>query len=1215
VSAKVLLALLGVGCTVSAQPTLNLSEDLVKLGIASQNMVPNQPSVDAGPLFFQGVLYAQNKKIGRVIADPGAYYFLSQQYAGTHLAWANLSNLTLDLQGSDLHFTFPVATGISLTNATNIALQNFTVDYDPLPFTQVQVLSVNPAQQQIQFAVAGNWQNPSVLNEVFSIPNGSVDVHIFRDGRPIIGANRLHAANPIGSSQFTVSPDPGLTPSDVVALIRPGDITVLCMRSSSVAVGAIRCTGCTVRNIAIYSGAGVGFEGAFAEFSVFDHIYVMPKPDTDRLVSSFTGLQLSGGLGNQIRQSRMIRTMDNGLEYGTRVIGSVQSQTDNRTFVVEGLITSYVSYGLAVPNGSAVSFQRLTDGAVVASAVTASPVAPPYSGEPPQATFTFDRDLPQSIVGTLIFGTDPDSRAANSVVERNAVEEETDCCSGFFVVGLGNSTFLGNYAQRTAMSGLQTENDLQPGNFNSPPSSNFGISNNVIDGANWTRTGYPLAQLGSISVDATNAPVLLTGSPDQNISITGNFIADSGSAAVWLGNTNGGSVSGNYFLNPNKNPAVESAVSFFGPSTLPLVTQSSQSIAIGSNIVDQSSGRMWVTDAQYSELAAYAPGSTVRLNTYGLGSLVPAPSVTLTDADGNTTPLSIQYATPHAIDVQLPASAGLGGAYLTATSGGAKYFGTLFLDVVDNIPALNGCTYEISPSAVSVGAGAGGLPILVVTQAGCPYQVLDADAFVRQGAGGAGTGVVNVGFAVNTGADRNTTIEITGEQFTVKQTSLSNTVTSTKLLPQFAFGGGWYSALYFTMTGNGTASFPVSFFGNDGSPLSVPSVGGSTAVVDLAAWGTAIIEAPNVGGLKQGYVSVILPPGVTGYAVFRQTVAGVPDQEAVVPLSDSSATAATLIFDDTAFTTSVAVVGLSSASSTVFVTARDAGGNVIGTGTIVLPPNGKVATPLRGVPGLAGIAGQRGSADFSISSGSVAVLGIRFGGAAFTDIPTATLSGQSASAVPTSAVLPQFASGGGWYTAMYFTMTGSGSALPFAVNFIGNDGNPLNVPALGGSSVMVNLAPRGTALIEAPNMGSLTQGYVSAVLPPGVTGYAVFRQTVAGKPDQEAVVPLSGVTSTNDTLIFDDTAFTTSMAVVGLSSASSTVFVTARDVGGNVIGTGTIALPPNGKVATALRDVPGLAGIAGQRGSANFSIAPGDVAVLGIRFGGSAFTDIPTTAQ
>jgi hypothetical protein len=767
----------GVRSAAFAQTTLNMSQDLVRLRIASTNMAPNQPDLDAGPLFFQAVSYARSHQIDRVIADPGAYYFLSLQFAGAHVAWNGLSNLTIDLQGSGLHFSFPLAGGISITNGTNIVLQNFTVDYDPLPFTQVRVVSVNPAQQQIQFAVDGNWQNPSVLNAVFNVSGVGVDVHIFRNGRPIVGANRLHAQNPIGSTQFIVSPDPGLTPSAVVALIRPGDIAFLCMRALGPSVATIGCTGCTVRNIAIYSGAAVGLEGAFARSSVFERIYVIPKPGTDRLASSFTGLQLSGGLGNQIRLSRMIRVMDNGLEYGARVIGTVKSQTDNRTLVLEGLITSDVSYGLPVPNGSAVSFQRLPDGAIVASAVTTSPVAPPYSGQPPQATFTFDRDLPPGIVGTMMFGTDPDAHAANSIIERNAVEELTACCNGFFVVGLRDSIFRGNYIQRSSTSGVQTDNAVRPGGFNSPPASNFAISNNVIDGANWTRTGFPLLQLGSIQVFGTNAPVLLTASPHQNISIANNFIADSGSAAVWLGNTNGGSVSGNYFLNPNKNPALESAVSFFGPSTQPLVVQSSLNVAASNNVVDQTSGRMWVTDGQYRELAAYAPGSVIRLNAYDLGAL-PNPNITLTDADGNTTPVTIQQTTGHALDVQIPASAGLGGAYVTLTSGSLKYFGTLFLDSVGNIPALNGCTYEVSPALKSFGAGGGYLPILVVTQAGCAYQVLAADSFVSPGPSANGTGVLSVGFAANAGAARTTSIEIAGQPVTVTQGNQGGTSAS-----------------------------------------------------------------------------------------------------------------------------------------------------------------------------------------------------------------------------------------------------------------------------------------------------------------------------------------------------------------------------------------------------------------------------------------------------
>jgi hypothetical protein len=500
-------------------------------------MAPNQPDLDDGPLFFQGVHYAQSHGMGRVVADTGAYYFRTLQFAGSHVAWDNLSDLTIDLQGSDLCFSFPLVNGITITNSTKLVLENFTADYNPLPFTQVGVVSANPAQQSIQFALDGNWQNPSVLNAVFgTVPNFygyGVEVHLFRNGRPIPGVTRIYANNPVGSTQFTANTDPGVNASTMFALIRPGDIAFLGMRALSIPVSTLYCTGCTFFNIAVYSGTAVGFEAAFTQASTFERIYSIPRPGTDRLAGSYVGLLLTGmGANNEVRLNRMIRSMDSGIDYNGLFIGTVASQIDTRTFVVQGSLTSLLSYNNGVPNGSAVAFQGLSDGAIVGSTVTTSPVAPPYSGQPYQVTFTFDRDLPSSIVGTLMYGTDPGMRGGNSVIERNAYEEETDCCNGFRIEGTINSVVRANYLQRTAMSALHTENASQQGNIAVAPSTDFTISNNVVDGANWTRTAYPTNQLGSIEIDAINGAKLLTASPHHNVSVTGNFIANSGSASL-----------------------------------------------------------------------------------------------------------------------------------------------------------------------------------------------------------------------------------------------------------------------------------------------------------------------------------------------------------------------------------------------------------------------------------------------------------------------------------------------------------------------------------------------------------------------------------------------------------------------------------------------------------------------------------------------------------
>jgi hypothetical protein len=209
-----------------------------------------------------------------------------------------------------------------------------------------------------------------------------------------------------------------------------------------------------------------------------------------------------------------------------------------------------------------------------------------------------------------------------------------------------------------------------------------------------------------------------------------------------------------------------------------------------------------------------------------------------------------------------------------------------------------------------------------------------------------------------------------------------------QILSQFVFGGGWYSALYFTNSSAGSVSFPVTFTTDNGTPLIVPSIG-SSAILNLAPHATAILEAPNTGTVNDGYVTASLPAGVTGYGVFRQSLPGNPDQEAVVPLASSTSTSSTLVWDDTVYATGIAIANPSTVPVTVSITVWNDSGGIIGTSSMPLAAGAKTVSYLRGISGLSGVAGNRGSARFAVSSGSVAVLGLRFNGNAFTSIPTA----------------------------------------------------------------------------------------------------------------------------------------------------------------------------------------------------------------------------------
>lgn len=207
--------------------------------------------------------------------------------------------------------------------------------------------------------------------------------------------------------------------------------------------------------------------------------------------------------------------------------------------------------------------------------------------------------------------------------------------------------------------------------------------------------------------------------------------------------------------------------------------------------------------------------------------------------------------------------------------------------------------------------------------------------------------------------------------------------TGNTVMPQFAFGGGWSSYLYFTNTSSAQVSFPVRFYTDTGADLSFG--GTSTRQMIIPAGGTALIQAQNTGDLQQGWATWDMPAGVIGYGVFRQAVAGRPDQEAVVPFSTTSGTRASLIYDDSNLTTALAIWYNGTASATITMTARDESGAQIGTGTVTLSPGTKTAFALSDkVPA---ISLKRGWVEVTTSTGNIAVLGLRFTSSAFTSIP------------------------------------------------------------------------------------------------------------------------------------------------------------------------------------------------------------------------------------
>ena len=226
---------------------------------------------------------------------------------------------------------------------------------------------------------------------------------------------------------------------------------------------------------------------------------------------------------------------------------------------------------------------------------------------------------------------------------------------------------------------------------------------------------------------------------------------------------------------------------------------------------------------------------------------------------------------------------------------------------------------------------------------------------------------------------------------------------------------------------------------------------------------------------------------------------------------------------------------------------------------------------------------------------------------------TALPAASATSGNTTSMALPQLDAGAGWYTAVYLTNTSSTGATAL-LHFFDPSGAPLAVPLGDGtvvSSQPVGLAPGASALVELPGPGAEQQGWILADLPPGVTGYEIFRSTPGTSQPQEGTVPFTPIDAKLVTVIFDNTGnLTTAFAVLNPATSDATLTITAHDSTGAALGSPvTQTLPAQSRIAFVLNDAM-ISGVGGKSGSVDFAVTGGAVAVLALRVNGSAFTPI-----
>jgi hypothetical protein len=551
----VFLHVLGLS-SADAQTSLNLSLDLVPLGIATHNLVPDSPSLDARPLFEAGVQYAQNHHIPVLTVDRGSYYFLTPA-SGTTDRYTDLfqiSDLTIDLAGSMIYFTDPFLQGFSLTECQRVTLTNFQTDFINPPYTHVQLTSVDAIGRRFFYRTLPGWVDPVTFNGVAG-PYGPPTLWavVFRNGAIVPGTSRMHVVNPIGSGVFQLLQDgTPWTQTATLSTLQPGDTLVVTERDGGgPPISVFRGDAIVLSNIAVYGSNTWAVDVESTTNSIADHIRVMPRPVTGLVGSNADGIHFSSARqNNHIRNSYVTRTIDDAIAIDSLAIGTVLSQAGPRQLHVSRRL--YYRF----PDGTPLNFVDVTTtgevtGATIVSQDPPDTLFPTRDGE---VDLTFDQDLPSLAAGSEVVFGNADLRGSGSSIEDNIVDDLL-FGRGIWISGNEVVTVQRNSIGHTSNGGIVLSQDTKA--FPGPPAHDIVVQSNALAGSLGpmaSGTGTQTA-VGAIIVESTdNLFHFGQMASNSNVSILSNYVADSGRAGIWVGELDGGTIQDNLIIRWNQHP-------------------------------------------------------------------------------------------------------------------------------------------------------------------------------------------------------------------------------------------------------------------------------------------------------------------------------------------------------------------------------------------------------------------------------------------------------------------------------------------------------------------------------------------------------------------------------------------------------------------------------------------------------------------------------------
>jgi len=534
--------------------TLNVSTQMSQFG--RPNMTPNDPAVDATQILNEAIGLAISERFTTIVADPGRYYFPYEN--GGYVLLNGVSDLTIDLQGSLLIFLGVPGNATALASAflgfttSGLTLRNFSVDYDPLPFSQFDIMDVQPnvragqgtltVAPQIGFqslhAIVNAIKNPSV-NAIVNPPQ--VVGFVYRDGRRLYTTGWLFVDS--------LQPDTGVVSlsdsntTQELETVRAGDVLVIAVRNDIKALSFFGTSGLVVENVSIYASGGPGVGVLQATSSRVAGVNVIPAPGTARLVSTNAdGITLEQvGANNRVEGCTLIAVQDDSVSVNSLTLGAIDTIAPDRKSVVIG-----AQYRQVTPIGMrTLLFVDPTTCQVHGPALGIRSIVPLIPDPPQSVTVTFDGPLPTDVkTGFYACDSDPEHRGQGLVVSGNRVLRS--CFSrGMSFWGLSGITVQDNYFSGTDAAAIHVLQKTTQYDWICLPNQAVTVQANVVENCD-QGVDRDTEMEGAIAVVAINVNFDVAPAPvHTEITVRDNYVVNTPRAGLSLENILTGSAERN----------------------------------------------------------------------------------------------------------------------------------------------------------------------------------------------------------------------------------------------------------------------------------------------------------------------------------------------------------------------------------------------------------------------------------------------------------------------------------------------------------------------------------------------------------------------------------------------------------------------------------------------------------------------------------------------